>query len=68
MNEFERIRYCVLIIRQSPNLPKARNATFLLRSLYEQAVGYDPIDDDPTMSPIELADLADSYCDEVLGA
>ncbi|MEX2125592.1 MAG: hypothetical protein WD795_17015 [Woeseia sp.] len=64
MDDIARMAYLAEIIRQSPDEPKARNAVWLLRQVYEQQVGYDPMADDPTMTPAQLAELAGGYAAE----
>lgn len=67
MDETSRMAYLADIIKASPDEPKARNATWLLRELYEQQVGYDPMADDPAMTPAELAELAGGFAAEAQG-
>lgn len=65
MDDIARMAYLAAIIKESPEDPKARNATWLLRQVYEQQVGYDPMADDPTMTPAQLAELAGGFAEEV---
>lgn len=67
MDDVARMAYLAEIITQSPDEPKARNATWLLRQLYEQEVGYDPMADDPSMTPAQLAELAAGFAVEARG-
>lgn len=39
-----------------------------LGRLYEETVGYDPFDDDPTINPDEVARTLREYLDEVEGS
>ena len=63
MNDLQRMTYLGTIILQSPGTPKARNVVFALNCIYESVVGYQPMQDDPSMTPKELAELAIDYAE-----
>ena len=72
MNDIDRLKYCYTIIDQFPNLPKARNAKLLIRDIkeqmaleYESLIGYNPFEDDPTISPITVAEILEEYKAEI---